>query len=53
MIAKYANAKKLVLTHFWPEEDTKLYLDEALEIFENTIIPAEGKPLILRRKQNE
>lgn len=53
MIAKYANAKKLVLTHFWPEEDTKLYLDEALEFFENTIISAEGKPLILRRKQNE
>lgn len=48
-LAKDANAKRLLLTHFWPEEDKKLYLEEAKEVFENTDIAIEGKKLILRR----
>ena len=48
-IAKSANVKQLMLTHFWPEIDKQCYLDEAKEVFENTIVAEEGKPLILRR----
>ncbi len=40
-LAKNSNVKKLVLTHFWPEEDKNNYLKEALEIFENTIVAIE------------
>lgn len=49
MIAKEANVKQLILTHFWPELDKNLYLKEAKEIFENTEVAEEGKKLILRR----
>ena len=49
MIAKKANVKQLLLTHFWPELDKELYLKEAKEIFENTLVAEEGKKLILRR----
>ena len=48
-IAKKANAEKLLLTHFWPEIDKQLYVDEAKEIFANTEAAEEGKKLILRR----
>lgn len=47
-LATKSNAKKLMLTHFWPEEDKKLYLKEAKEIFENTIVAKEGKKLVLK-----
>lgn len=47
ILAKKANAKKLLLTHFWPEEDKSLYLNEALQNFENTEVAEEGKKLIL------
>ncbi|KAG4087448.1 beta-lactamase [Neocallimastix lanati (nom. inval.)] len=40
-IAKEANVKKLVLTHFWPEEDLKNYFDEAIKLFNNVIIAKE------------
>ena len=49
MIAKNANVKKLLLTHFYPTIDKKLYVDEAKEIFNNTEAAIEGKKLILRR----
>lgn len=49
ILAKKAQAKKLLLTHFWPEEDRKLYVDEAKENFENAESAKEGKQLILRR----
>ena len=49
MIAKSANVKKLLLTHFWPEIDKQIYVDEAKELFENTEAAEEGKKLILRR----
>ena len=48
-IAKQANVKKLLLTHFWPEIDKELYVKEAKEYFENTEAAIEGKKLILRR----
>ncbi|OUM65409.1 hypothetical protein PIROE2DRAFT_60060 [Piromyces sp. E2] len=40
-IAKEANVKKLVLTHFWPEEDLNNYLNEAKMIFDNVIVAKE------------
>ena len=49
ILAKKAQTKKLLLTHFWPEEDRKLYVDEAKENFKNTESAREGKQLILRR----
>lgn len=42
LIAKEANAKSLILTHFWPEEDTNKYLQEAREIFGKTKIAVEN-----------
>jgi len=48
-IAKLANVKKLLLTHFWPEIEKEKYVDEAKEYFENTEAAIEGKKLILRR----
>ena len=48
-IAKKANVKKLLLTHFWPELDKDLYANEAKEYFKNTEAAIEGKKLILRR----
>lgn len=48
-IAAYANVKKLLLTHFWPEIDKELYVSEAKEYFENTEAAIEGKKLVLRR----
>ncbi len=52
ILAKKANAKKLLLTHFWPEEDKKLYLDEAKENFNNTFVAEEGRKIVLRRKND-
>ena len=49
LIAREANVKKLMLTHFFPEVDKQEYLDEALNVFNNTIVAEENKELILRR----
>lgn len=49
LLAKKCNAKKLLLTHFWPEEDKNLYLEEAKSIFNNVEVAEEGKKLILKR----
>lgn len=49
ILANKSNAKKLLLTHFWPEEDKKLYLEEAKQNFENVEVAEEGKKIILRR----
>lgn len=48
IIAKKSNVKKLMLTHFYPELDKQLYLSEAKEIFDNTIVAEEGKKIILK-----
>ena len=49
ILAKNSNSKKLLLTHFWPEEDKLEYLKEAKEIFKETEVAEEGKILTLRR----
>ena len=49
LLAKDSNCKELLLTHFWPLEDQDLYLNEALEVFENSRLPEEGKELILKK----
>ena len=48
-IAKLSNVKKLLLTHFWPEEDKDLYLNEAKSVFGNAMIAEEGKKLVLKK----
>lgn len=50
-IAKEANVKKLVLTHFWPLENKRLYLKEAKEIFKKTYIAKENRKIKLRRNK--
>lgn len=40
-MAKRANASKLILTHFWPEEDTINYYNEAKKYFDNVYIAKE------------
>jgi len=42
LLAKQARAKKLMLTHLWPEEMPQNYLDEAKAIFENVVIANEN-----------
>lgn len=49
VLASRSNAKMLMLTHFWPEEDKRLYLEEAKSVFDNVIIAEENKKLLLRR----
>lgn len=46
-VASLSNVSKLLLTHFWPEEDRNLYLEEAKENFKNVELAEEGKKLIL------
>ncbi|MCI8588450.1 MAG: MBL fold metallo-hydrolase [Bacilli bacterium] len=49
-IAALSGTKRLLLTHFWPEEDPRLYLQEAKENFQNVTLAKEGKKMILRMK---
>jgi ribonuclease BN (tRNA processing enzyme) len=49
LLANKSNAKKLLLTHFWPEEDKQLYLEEAKQVFKNVYAAEEGKKMVLRR----
>ncbi len=42
-LANLANVKKLLLTHFWPEEDKELYLKEASQVFKNTFVAIENE----------
>ncbi len=50
IIASEANVKKLVLTHFWPEEDKELYLREAKENFDNVSVAHEGEEIVIDSK---
>lgn len=45
-IARQSEVDKLLLTHFWPDSNKELYLQEALPIFENTQVAEEN--LILK-----
>lgn len=49
IIAKEANVKKLMLTHFWPEEDPNNFLNEAKLIFPNTITAKEHSTHIISK----
>lgn len=49
-IAQLSKISKLLLTHFWPEEDRNLYLEEAKENFKNVELAEEGKSLVLEIK---
>ena len=49
ILASKSNAKKLLLTHFWPEEEKRLYLEEAKQSFECVEVAEEEKKLILRK----
>ncbi len=49
MLANAANAQRLMLTHFWPEEDKRLYLEEAKQNFENVEVAEEGMKLTLTK----
>lgn len=44
-IAKEANVRKLVLTHFWPEHNKKVYLNEAKLIFSDTELALPNKKI--------
>lgn len=43
LIARETKARELLLTHFFPEEDKKKYVDEAKEYFSNTSFAEENK----------
>lgn len=49
IIANKSNTQKLLLTHFWPEEDKMLYLEEAKQNFKNVEVAIENKKLILKK----
>ena len=49
ILANKSHAQKLLLTHFWPEEDKLLYLEEAKQNFKNVEVAKEGKKLILKK----
>lgn len=50
ILAKESNSKKLLLTHFWPEEDKNSYLNEAMQNFQNVEASHENKKLVLERR---
>jgi ribonuclease BN (tRNA processing enzyme) len=47
-IAVSANVDKLLLTHFWPDIDKELYLQEAIPLFKKTLIAQENMVLNLK-----
>ena len=49
LLANNSNAKKLLLIHFWPEEDKKIYLEESKEVFNDAEVAEENKTLILKK----
>jgi len=46
-IAKCSGVKKLLLTHFWPNENKEKYLLEAKEIFDNVMLAEEENEIFL------
>jgi len=53
IIAKEADVKQLMLTHFWPEENVTKYVEEAKSIFPNTIPALEGNEIDFPSKIKE
>lgn len=52
IIAKEANAKGLILTHFWPEENPENYVAEAKVEFSKTIAAKEGLTISLNKEKS-
>lgn len=52
IIAKEANVKGLMLTHFWPEESPEKFVEEAKEIFPKVVAANEGQIIDLPKIQN-
>ena len=50
ILAKKSNSKKLLLTHFWTEEDKNSYLNEAMQNFKNVEASHENKKLVVERR---
>lgn len=49
-LARDSGSGKLLLTHFWPEEDKSLYLEEAREVFPNVDVAVEKEKIkVLKR----
>lgn len=46
-VAEEAKVKLLMLTHFWYEEERKVYLEEAKEVFKDVILSEEGKEYVV------
>lgn len=46
-IAKEANVKELLLTHFWPEESSEKYVEEARSVFPHVSAAEEGQVIDL------
>ena len=46
-LAARAGVKKLLLTHFWPEEDPSLYVEEASLAFPGAGAAEEGKKIVI------
>lgn len=51
LLANDSNVDKLLLTHFWPEEDKGLYLEEAKEVFDNSFVAKEGEKISLNSRK--
>lgn len=49
-IAKKSQVKQLLLTHFWPDIDKQLYLEEATPIFKKTLLARENLLLKIKYK---
>lgn len=49
-LARDSGCRQLLLTHFWPEEDKELYLEEAREVFPESFIAKEKEKIkVLKR----
>lgn len=57
IIAQKANARALMLTHFWHEESIEKYVKEAKEVFSNVLAAQEGQvidiPNIKKKEEKE
>lgn len=47
IIAREANVGRLMITHFWPEESTDEYLNEARGIFSDVVVAKEGDLFVI------
>lgn len=52
IIAKEANTKGLILTHFWPEELPEKFVEEAKKVFPKVIAANEGQIIDLPKTKD-